>query len=119
MNNLECAERFRKLADVIQHPNMPQPWHGGHAPLIMYADTLEQFQALIKAVGTGKKRYDESWIWFSPDSWPELTIGFFRSLLCTRRVVGTRTIPEKVIPAHTEEIVEWDCEPILAGVDDE
>jgi hypothetical protein len=46
-----------------------------------------------------------------------------REAVCQRKVVGTRTIPEqvipseyvaeRVIPAHEEEIVVWDCEPVL------
>lgn len=34
-----------------------------------------------------------------------------RELICTKKVVGTEEVPEKVIPARTKEIVEWECEP--------
>lgn len=35
-----------------------------------------------------------------------------REAVCTKKVVGTETIPEKIVPAQTKEIVEWECEPI-------
>jgi len=45
---------------------------------------------------------------------------FTKSAVCRRVVVGTRevptkTIPEQVFPAHTEDIVEWDCSAPLMG----
>ena len=35
-----------------------------------------------------------------------------REAVCTKRVVGTKEVPEQVIPARTEEVVEWDCTPV-------
>lgn len=41
-----------------------------------------------------------------------------RSAVCKKKVVGTETIEEEVIPAHTRDIVEWECEPVsLMGHD--
>lgn len=37
-----------------------------------------------------------------------------REEACRRVVTGTREVPEQVVPAHVEEIVEWECEPLLA-----
>jgi hypothetical protein len=38
-----------------------------------------------------------------------------REQVCRRVVVGTEEVPEKVVPAHTKEVVEWECdEPLLA-----
>lgn len=42
----------------------------------------------------------------------ELTYYAKREAVCKKKVVGTEQVPEKVIPAHTKEIVEWDCEPV-------
>lgn len=47
--------------------------------------------------------------WALDFNWP-------RREVCTRRVVGTEDVPEQVTPAHTREIVEWDCHPLLAAV---
>lgn len=35
-----------------------------------------------------------------------------RETVCTKKVVGTKHVEAQVIPAHDEEIIEWDCEPI-------
>lgn len=37
-----------------------------------------------------------------------------REQVCVKRVVETVEVPEHVIPAHTREVVEWDCiDPLL------
>jgi hypothetical protein len=48
-----------------------------------------------------------------------LTFTLGREQVCTKRVTGTREVPETIVPAqvvaaHTEEVVEWDCHPLLA-----
>ena len=56
------------------------------------------------------------------DFWVQADIGVVkltafarsRDSVCTRNVVGTRHVPAEVIPAHDEEIVEWDCGSLLA-----
>jgi hypothetical protein len=47
-----------------------------------------------------------------------------RASVCTATVVGQRevpeqVIPEQVIPAHVEDIIAWDCEPLLATPESE
>ena len=42
-----------------------------------------------------------------------------RSSVCKRKVVGTRIVPESYVPgytrsSYTEEVVEWECEPLTA-----
>jgi hypothetical protein len=38
-----------------------------------------------------------------------------RKVVCTAKVVGQREVPEYVAPAHTEDIIEWECsDPVLA-----
>ena len=36
-----------------------------------------------------------------------------RNQVCERIVTGTKEVPAISYPAHTEEIVEWKCEPWL------
>ena len=40
-------------------------------------------------------------------------VSAYRTEVCTRRVVGTEEIPERTVPAHTKEIVEWECPSFL------
>lgn len=39
---------------------------------------------------------------------------FERDTVCERIVTGTKQVPEQVIAAHVEEIVEWKCASALA-----
>lgn len=41
-----------------------------------------------------------------------------RQVACTKKVVGTKVIPEEIIPATTEEVVEWDCRTVSFLADD-
>ena len=41
-----------------------------------------------------------------------------RAEVCERVVTGTREVPAQVTPAHTEEVVEWQCSPLLADRSD-
>jgi len=43
-----------------------------------------------------------------------LRFGMWRSTVCTRRVVAVEEVPEAVVAAHTREVIEWDCHPLLA-----
>jgi hypothetical protein len=39
-----------------------------------------------------------------------------REKFCTKKVVDVKHIEERVIAAHTEEVIEWVCDdPVLAG----
>lgn len=98
-----------------EHPDAPVPYR----PLTEYiwiTGTPEQY----KAIGAGEKEYADDNFFFCVELIPgELTLTFAaaRENVCTKRVVGTKIVPEyiqqgtpsKVIPAHTEEIIEWDC----------
>ena len=34
---------------------------------------------------------------------------FYHDTVCEKVVTGTKEIPERIIPAHTKDIVEWKC----------
>ena len=55
----------------------------------------------------------EATVMFSGGVRYELNVN--RALVCERRVVGTKHVEEHVIKAHDEDIVEWDCNPILGS----
>jgi hypothetical protein len=47
----------------------------------------------------------------------QYTVATSRAAVCERKVVGTKEVPEYVSPAHTEEIVEWECRDSLLAPD--
>jgi len=121
----EYAAGLRELADWIEaHPEMPRP---GGTLTVYTLNSREEAAACLKALGTCQKEYTESNFYLSREFGPiKLTFMFYRSAVCQRRVVGQKQVgtqviparitPEEIIPAHTEDIVEWDCEESLLAL---
>jgi len=115
---IEYANGLRELADWIEeHPEMPRP---GPTLNVYELNSRDEAVACLKALGSCKKEYTENNFYLSREFGPiKLAFMFYRTAVCKRRVVGVkevgtavvpaRIIPEEIIPAHTEEIVEWDC----------
>jgi hypothetical protein len=71
---------------------------------------------IIERLGPGKKEYEGDYFLFTSDS--GIRVYTQRDGVCTRRVVGTKTVMVKKPIAfeeveETQEIVEWDCGSIL------
>jgi hypothetical protein len=125
MTHQEYADSLRKIADLFEkHTELKLP-HDCDQFNYFSANAPSELEKLTRALGKCTKRYDRAFTGsFELDS----RIGQieFRAILnknrvCKARVVGTKTvpavvIPERTIPEHQEEIIEWDCsEPLLAG----
>jgi hypothetical protein len=99
---------LRDLADFLaEHPDCPMPYL---ANANAFVDTREEMRQAIRSIG-GKleKGYDENFMTVRKDFGPiSYEINIRRELVCNRRVVGTRTVPER-----TEDVVEWDCGNIM------
>lgn len=48
------------------------------------------------------------------DEYDHISITYYvkREAVCVKKVVGTEEVPERVYPAHTKEVVEWECEDV-------
>lgn len=121
---------LRQLADWYEdHPDLPLPYEL-EQPLFVFLYDLsnEEILRVLGKIGSFKKVFDEPDV---GDFQALKTIGSFtlkfhtsRDKVCTPRVVGKRTIPETRIPAEPEQIisareedvVEWDCHPVLGKV---
>ncbi len=79
----------------------------------IFPATKEELAALIKKLGPGEKRFDAGALIFQPKSIPELSV--YLSGACERKVVGKRHVAKVTIPAHDEDIVEWDCKKAILG----
>lgn len=132
------SETLRVVAALIEeHPDLPEPYvtssSDGGAYLAWYlhingraedeADQKAKAQQIIRTLG-GKWEKD-----FSGDQADfrqerdglRFTVSVDRPAVCVRRVVGTETVTLPAVEAAPErtverEIVEWDCEPVLAEV---
>jgi hypothetical protein len=78
-------------------------------------DEREDAARVLAALKPCSKSYTDDLLKIHRDFGPiTLEYVFFRDQVCTKRVVGTKVIPAKLIPERIEEIVEWDCgEPLL------
>jgi len=121
----ELIGALRLIAAVLEENALvPVPYFGC---VIQRCESLEQMIAIGRAYGgRWDKKADgtdfELTRTFGGDLRMYLMLA--REEVCTRVVVGTKEVAEKVIeaqaarviPAHTEEIVEWHCPPSLAGL---
>jgi len=98
---------LRELADFLEvHPNVPMPYV---STVNAYVRDREALQRVVREVGSVEKGADDNYMYVRRQfSGVSYEINIRRELVCAKRVVGTRTVPE-----HTEEIVEWDCGSIL------
>lgn len=116
------TDGLRELADWYDaHPEIDIP--GNHELNVSHLNSKDEARALIRALGACKKDYGSSLVTISRNFGSiAVKFLFYRESVCRKVVVGTRDVPEKVIPAapeqvipaHVEEITEWKCEPILA-----
>lgn len=86
-------------------------------------DTKEGAAKVMRAMGTCKKRPTDNGLFYLIKDFGsmELRVIYTRDEVCVKKVVGKKhveaqLIPARLIEAHDEEIVEWDCAPILAPV---
>ena len=118
MTHKEYADGLRAIADWYEaHEEIMLP-HDARID-ITSVETKEQAITTARALGHCRKHYEDSlFIIERAFGCVPLRFLFWRSAVCTRRVVETVEEPEMIVPAHTREIVAWDCEPLLAETED-
>lgn len=78
----------------------------------------EKLRRAVLAIGKAEKNF-EGGSFKLIRSFGPITLQFqlSRQEVCEKRVIARKQIPEQVIEAYEEEVVEWICtDPILAGV---
>lgn len=123
MTDTEKVRDLRALADFIEaHPGMGSM---GLDTAYFHPHGDEEIAATVKAFGGFSKREstDGTDLLIERRLTPTMEIAAFlrRDRVCVRKVVGTKLIeetiiPERVVPAHIEDIVEWDCKPVLEAI---
>jgi hypothetical protein len=101
-------------------------YDGMHLTLNMYVWGRTARKALIETArlfGHCNKIYDENNITVSRQFSEQVTVAVFaaRARVCRRVILGSRILPERILPATSEmripasrvEIVEWQCDPLL------
>jgi hypothetical protein len=116
----EYTTGLRNLADFYDaNPLIPIP----SDPITNYAvNTDQDARNLAKALGTFRKTYSEDIFTMSKDFGSvNVRFVFYRKAICKAKVVGVKTVeavhvPAQeayIIPAKTQEIIEWDCGALL------
>ena len=108
MTTIEYADGLRQIADWYEaHPEAPLP--RTNVVGVYTVDTRDELAAVARMLGSCEKRFTDNLFHLSRD-FGALTLDFVssRRAVCTRRVVGTRTVPAR--PEHEVEEIEWDCE---------
>jgi hypothetical protein len=116
MEKLTFAQSLRAIADWYDaHPEIEPPLHAVSVA-ISETDSHEHALALAKALAPCRKEYSDTLLVLSRVFGQiEMRHVFYRSAVCERVVLGKESVPERIIPAHEREIVEWECHPLLAS----
>jgi hypothetical protein len=121
----QFIEGLRAVAKFYEEN--PGAWYDGmHLTLNMYVWGRAARKALIETArlfGHCNKIYDENNFTVSRQFSEQVTIAVFaaRARVCRRVILGSRILPERIVPATREvripasrvEIVEWQCDPLL------
>ena len=118
---------LRELADWYEHnPDVGLPHYGHHdRPLYVFGeeDTQSRMAELARRLAPCRKIEPYVGAVGLTHTFTGLTLGiaFSRSAVCTKRVTGIREIPERteIHPARREEIIQWDCPPLMGVVNEE
>ena len=130
MTHDEQVAAIRLLADWYEaHPGASIP--GSFTPngrqFSALPDDATQRTAMLKAIGPFTKSVDDS-----GDFRAEVTVGPWtlcwftsREKVCKARVVGKKHVdeqviegtPTRIISAHEEDVIEWDCGSVLAAAE--
>lgn len=120
------SQMLRALADwQDQHPDIPLHVVDTRIYQSLWGTDKASMPETLRAIGSCSKRTAGGDFEFLVDVTDEIQIIFYtaRENVCDRVVVGTRMVPEKVVPeqviaAHVEEIVEWVCPESILGRND-
>lgn len=111
---------LRAVADFLEaHPTVGPVYTGCFVSCV----SGEKLKSIARELGSFEKRYGDDFRAVKKFGDIEVLWIVSRDEICQRVVVGTkeveaRVIPasqEQVIPAHTEEIVQWVCSDAVLG----
>jgi hypothetical protein len=116
----ELISGLRDFADFLAlHPDLPDIYVGAFCGV-----GKQEMATVARDCGSAEKKFTDDEFRLTKKFGPiELVFYTRRTNVCQRVVVGTKEVPEakypeRIVPAHTEEVVEWICdEPLLAATE--
>ena len=122
---MTVQERLRALADWFEkHPNAPLPYELREGNKFIVAVEKNSLKEVIQNIGSFEKVYDDSFLNMIVKV-ADFKIEYYtnRGNICTQKVVAKKLVPEtvepsyyvpeKIIPAHEEDVIEWECPEAL------
>lgn len=128
MTNKEYADSLRLIADFFDTHTEFSPPTGAEKIEDCHVYSKHQLSALARALGDCEKQFDVDFKGafalvhkFGSIEYRSVQT---RETVCKRVVVAVKhveklVIPQTVIEAHDEEVIEWDCGSILEGEEGE
>lgn len=123
MNDTDRQQRLNDVRLVLdwleQHADIPLPYDFHNSFNIVGWDTKEEAGQMARAMGTFEKDGDDNFLYLTKKfGCVAIKAIFSRTQVCERAVIGTKLVPETIVPAriepeHEEELVEWRCESLL------
>lgn len=118
MNNQQYADSLRLVASWFEaHPEVAPP-HDADTIGLYNVHSREDMERVARNFGSCDKSYGDDGYFRLRKKIGEITIEAVasRDQVCKKKIVGSRVVPEQVIPAYVQEIVEWECfeTPLLA-----
>jgi len=111
MTNAEYVESLRKVADWFEsHPEVKPP-HDADEIGLYNIHSRAEMETVARAFGSCEKEYTDSGYFKLKKKVGDIEIVAVasREQVCNRKIVGSKFIPEQVIPARTVDVVEWEC----------
>jgi hypothetical protein len=109
---------MQRLIDWLRsHPEVNLPHDFAYGMMLQGYNQREELTQLARSFGECEKEFSDESFYLRKRFGSVAVYAFTaRNQVCERVVVGTEEIPERVSPAYTREIVEWQCtEPLLGG----
>lgn len=110
----EFIRDLRAIADFYDTYDVPIP---SVFRLDAFLETKAEIIEVARKLGTVQKGVPTDNWFFLTKKFGNIQIDWnvARKEVCERVVVGQREVPERLIPASLEDVVEWRCDPILGG----
>ena len=111
------VEQLRELADFYARApdNLPRP----NVSTLVYV-IKEEIPIIIKACRKLTKTASGGYLSLTKAlDYGSVSFRIAQAEVCERKVVGQKWVPEYKQEAHYQDQVEWECKPILKGVDEE
>lgn len=120
----DYTDSLRQLADFLDaNPVIPVPPYPDVDIYLCDDESIENVSKVARSLGVFNKVFTNYGLLYLERMVGIITLRAIvnRDSVCTKRIIGTKTITKKVLPEGVEmitkeieeDIVEWDCPPSL------